>query len=91
MSVCTSLNSALRGNVTVENYLHEAALVSDPPSKTRYLNGNGQSIENLGVHEHWNNVQEKKYSRNFGKQEGIELILVDNNDESILIPAQDPI
>lgn len=77
---CTSLNSSLRGNASVENYLHEAALVSDPPSGTRYLDGNGRPVENLGVHEHWNNVQEKKYSRNFGKPEGIELILVDDNE-----------
>lgn len=76
---CTSLNSALRGNATVENYIHEAALVSAPPSGTIYKDGNGKTIDNLGVHEHWNNVQEKKYSRNFGKPEGIELILIDNN------------
>lgn len=76
---CTSLNSALRNNATVENYLHEAALVGSSPSATVYRNGNGQVLTNLGVHEHWNNVQEKKYSRNFGKSEGIELILVDNN------------
>lgn len=76
---CTSLNSALRNNATVENYLHEAALVGAAPSKTVYQDGNGHVITNLGVHEHWNNVQEKKYSRNFGKSEGIELILVDNN------------
>lgn len=76
---CTSLNSSLRGNATVENYIHEAALVSAPPSGTIYKDGNGKTIDNLGVHEHWNNVQEKKYSRNFGKPEGIELILIDNN------------
>lgn len=76
---CTSLNSALRNNATVENYIHEAALVASPPSKTAYRDGNGKVIVNLGVHEHWNNVQEKKYSRNFGKPEGIELVLVDNN------------
>lgn len=76
---CTSLNSALRNNATVENYIHEAALVASPPSKTAYRDGNGKAIVNLGVHEHWNNVQEKKYSRNFGKPEGIELVLVDNN------------
>lgn len=76
---CTSLNGALRNNATVENYIHEAALVASPPSKTAYRDGNGKAMVNLGVHEHWNNVQEKKYSRNFGKPEGIELVLVDNN------------
>jgi hypothetical protein len=31
-------------------------------------------IASLGVMEHWNNIKEKKYSRNLGKEEGIELI-----------------
>jgi hypothetical protein len=26
------------------------------------------------VHEHWNNATDKKYSRNLGRKEGIELI-----------------
>ena len=30
--------------------------------------------KSLGVHEHWNNAQEKKYSRNLGKQKGIDLL-----------------
>lgn len=67
-------NSALKNNPDVENYLHEAALVANTPSGTVYYDGNGQIIKNLGVHDHWNNPQEKKYSRNLGKTEGIELI-----------------
>lgn len=78
--MCTELNYALRGNETVENYLHEAALVSAPPSQVTYLDGHGHKMSNLGVHEHWNNVNDKKYSRNFGKSEGIELVLVDLNE-----------
>ena len=31
---------------------------------------------NLGVHEHWCNSAEKLYSRNLGKDEGIELVRV---------------
>ena len=69
-------NSALKNNPDVENYLHEAALIADAPSGTVYYDGNGQKIENIGVHDHWNNPQEKKYSRNLGKNEGIELIYV---------------
>ena len=34
----------------------------------------GERLSSLGAHEHWNNPTEKKYSRNLGKQEGIELL-----------------
>lgn len=70
----TERNGALRDNPDVENYLHEAALVANAPSGTAYYNGNGERVENLGVHEHWNNSQDKQYSRNLGASEGIELI-----------------
>ena len=72
----TDNNSALKGNPNVENYLHEAGLVNRTPSGTVYENGNGERVTNLGVHEHWNNSVEKKYSRNLGKEEGIELISI---------------
>lgn len=72
----TSHNGALRGNATVENYLHEAGLVGAPPSGTAYTNGNGQPVKNLGVHEHWNNSIDKQYSRNLGREEGIELVYI---------------
>jgi uncharacterized protein (DUF362 family) len=67
----------LEGVVTghVDNYLHEAALAGNPPSKTVYdPDGGGTRLLSLGVHEHWNNAAEKKYSRNLGKDEGIELV-----------------
>lgn len=66
-------NSAIHNNPNVENYLHEATTAM---SGIKYLDGNGQPIKNLGVHEHWNNSSEKKYSRNLGKSEGIELIQI---------------
>ena len=34
----------------------------------------GTGVKSLGVLEHWNNPIEKKYSRNQGKDIGIELI-----------------
>ena len=40
------------------------------PAKT------GKTLASLGVHEHWNNATDKKYSRNLGKGAGIELINV---------------
>ena len=70
----TSRNGSLRDNPTVENYLHEAGLVSAAPSGTVYTDGQGNAVSNLGVHEHWNNSTQKQYGRNLGKSEGIELI-----------------
>jgi len=67
-------SSVLRDNPNVENYLHEAALVGDSPSGTVYTGGNGNKVENLGVHEHWNNSADKQYCRNLGKDDRIELI-----------------
>jgi hypothetical protein len=63
----------VRGNA--DNYLHEAALAGKPPSGTKYdPEGDGTPLASLGVHEHWNNPTDKKYSRNLGKREGIELV-----------------
>lgn len=69
-------NSTLRRNRGMENYLHEAALIASPPSGTAYSDGQGHTVSNLGVHEHWNNAEEKLYSRNIGKDEGIELVRI---------------
>jgi hypothetical protein len=33
-------------------------------------------LSSLGVHEHWNNAQDKKYSRNLKTGAGIELVAV---------------
>jgi hypothetical protein len=60
-----------------DNYLREAALANDPPSKTFYdPDGDGIRCRSLGVFEHWNNATDKKYSRNLGKMNGIELFQV---------------
>jgi hypothetical protein len=60
-----------------DNYLREAALAHDPPSKTFYdPDRDGVRCRSLGVHEHWNNGTDKKYSRNLGKADGIELYQV---------------
>jgi len=52
----------VRGNA--DNYLHEAAQAAKAP----------YGLASLGVHEHWNNSSDRKYSRNLGRKEGIELI-----------------
>ena len=61
----------------VDDYLHEAAQAAEPASGTYYdpdHAGNVRRLASLGVHEHWNNEREKKYSRNLGTGEGIELV-----------------
>jgi len=57
-----------------DNYLHEAAQAAKPPSGTVYNPDGSGSLASLGVHEHWNNATARKYSRNLGAKEGIELI-----------------
>jgi len=67
------------GKAGVDDYLHEAAQADNPPSGTFYdpdHSGNVKRLASLGVHEHWNNAREKKYSRNLGTGEGIELVAV---------------
>ncbi len=60
----------------VDNHLHEAALADNPPSGTVYdPDGDGVRLGSLGVHEHWNNAIQKKYSRNLGTGLGIELVM----------------
>jgi hypothetical protein len=62
-----------------DDYLHEAALANNPPSGTFYDSDhptNLRRLASLGVHEHWNNVREKKYSRNLGTGQGMELVQV---------------
>jgi hypothetical protein len=63
----------LRGNA--DNYLHEAAQANKPPSGTVYNPDKTGVLASLGAHEHWNNATDKKYSRNLGRKEGIELIV----------------
>lgn len=57
------------------NYLHEAAQAGSPPSGAVYdPEGDGTPLQNLGVHEHWNNAVDRQYSRNLGTGTGIELV-----------------
>jgi hypothetical protein len=63
----------VRGNA--DNYLHEAAQAAKPPSGTVYNPDKSGVLASLGVHEHWNNSADRKYSRNLGRKQGIELIV----------------
>jgi uncharacterized protein (DUF362 family) len=63
-----------------DTYLHEAALANSGPSNALYsgtvYRPDGTNIPSLGVHEHWNNAFEWKYSGNLGGA-GIELVRVE--------------
>jgi len=63
-----------------EKYLVEAALADNPPSLTVYdPERDGTRLSSLGVMEHWNNPIDRKYSRNLGKNYGIELVYLPIN------------
>jgi len=77
-----------------DDYLHEAALANDPPSGTYYDPDHATNtvrLASLGVHEHWNNATDKQYSRNLGKNEGIELVKVSSEASkpaSVVAPGE---
>jgi hypothetical protein len=59
----------------VDDYLHQAASSEWWPDGIIYdPEGDGTPVGSLGVHEHWNNATDRKYSRNLDTGDGIELI-----------------
>jgi hypothetical protein len=63
----------------VDDYLHQAADSSLWPDNIVYDPDNDQILySSLGVHEHWNDSIQKKYTRNLGTGNGIELLCVKN-------------
>jgi uncharacterized protein (DUF362 family) len=58
-----------------EDYLMEEALADHPPSGTQYRQ-NGKPVTSLGVFEHWDSDESRKYSRNLDPEHatGIEMI-----------------
>lgn len=61
-----------------EKYLVEAAQANNPPSKVFYdPEKDNIRCNSLGVMDSWNNAENKQYSRNLGKDDGIELRFVD--------------
>ncbi|MBE0678012.1 MAG: hypothetical protein IH592_04525, partial [Bacteroidales bacterium] len=68
-------NPSFNGNQ--DNQFMECAMAGNPPSGTNYDPENdGTPLKSLGVHEHWNNASERKYSRNLGMNRGIELVAI---------------
>jgi len=67
------------------DYLIEAAMADNPPSGTFYdpdHEGNVTRLASLGVYEHWNNPEDKQYSRNLGTGNGIELVKLTSDVKS---------
>jgi hypothetical protein len=68
----------------VDDYLHQAAdetnwsqgIIYDPEN-------DGTTISSLGVHEHWNSLDKKQYSRNLSTGNGIELVFVDQTQVGV--------
>ncbi|MEI7828855.1 MAG: DUF362 domain-containing protein [Prolixibacteraceae bacterium] len=58
-----------------DHAMEEMALANNPPSGTIYdPERDGSRLQSLGTTEHWNNPQEKRYSRDLKTGNGIELI-----------------
>lgn len=59
----------------VDDYLHQAADLLNWASGIKYdPDSTGVHVASLGVHEHWDNATDMKYSKNLGAENGIELI-----------------
>jgi len=74
-----------------DDYLHEAALAHAPPSGTFYdpdHAGDVQRLSSLGVHEHWNDPIDRRYSRNLGTGDGIELLRLSAVTDAPPAPAR---
>jgi len=63
-----------------DHAMEEMALAHNPPSGVKYdPERDGTLLKSLGASEHWNNLTDKQYSRNLGKEEGIELVYIKND------------
>ncbi len=61
----------------VDDYLHQVADSANWPEGIIYdPDKDGIFISSLGVHEHWDNAEDKQYSRNLGNETGIELVSI---------------
>jgi len=83
----------------IADYLKQCASNEYWPDGVSYdPEGDGTPIGSLGVFEHWNNPEERLYSRNLGTGEGVELkylkngvsAISSNKIESISIAAPNP-
>lgn len=73
---------------STDDYLLQAADPAKWPAGIKYdPEGDGTFLGSLGVYEHWNNSADKKYSRNLGTGEGIELKTPETSTSSPLLIA----
>ncbi|HAP36871.1 MAG TPA: hypothetical protein DCQ28_13415 [Bacteroidetes bacterium] len=64
----------------VDDYLRQAADPTKWPADVVYDPENdGTPLKSLGIHEHWNNVSDKKYSKELGIGNGIDFIKLTKN------------
>jgi hypothetical protein len=83
----------------VDDYLHQAAAPANWPDSIKGMDGknykfsgydpegDGTFMSSLGVHEHWNNATDKKYSKNLSADgKGIELYEID--DTTTVLPTK---
>ncbi len=72
------------------DYLVEMADPQHAPSKTKYIQA-GKPVSSLGVHEHWDNDNTRRYSRNISSTQGkgIELVYLSlDTGAQATIPAK---
>jgi hypothetical protein len=58
-----------------DDYLHELSLAENPPSGMKYMQ-DGIQVTSLGVHEHWDSDETRRYSRNLDPKNGIGIELI---------------
>jgi hypothetical protein len=66
--VVLAQKDVLQAGHSAQNYLHESAEAAHPPS------GKAYAADSLGAHDHWDSPEKKRYARNRGAKEGIELL-----------------
>ena len=67
-----------------DDFLHQAADPANWPAGISYdPESDGSPLTSLGTHEHWNNAIDKKYSRNLGTGNGIELYYTSTNPADV--------
>ena len=77
-------NYPIRFKAEIADYLSQCASKDYWPDGLTYdPEGDGTPIESLGVFEHWNNTNDRLYSRNLGTGEGIELKYLKNGVSGI--------
>jgi hypothetical protein len=67
----------------VDDYLHQAADSTNWPAGIKYdPNNTGVHVFSLGVHEHWDNATDKKYTRNLNPTTGTGIELIETEQTS---------